>query len=384
MALRDMKRSGMGGLSFRSLVLLSTTFALASLAFGCDSEHAGTVDSGSDSPLDAQPDASDAGPQLIRGVALSWLGFPFMPENADAAFSEIGSWSHASMLQNAAWRDDAFGGSDSGEIPRGHARVAQEAINRGFTSVAVFGWRSGDTPLLNVPENATADWSNAEGRTLFIQTMVDFADRFHPPYMFLGNESDIYFQHVPVDYARWLDAYNEAYDAIKAVSPDTAVGPCFNYEHLAGVAPAAGYSTPQWGAIDDHDLERVDAVAITTYPWLAYSTPTDMPDDYLDELASHIGNARLVITETGWPAEAGPNIPVTWATTDQAQLDYISQLQALITRNHIELVTWLYLYALDFTLLPENQQNEAELFYSISLRDIDGTARPSLAAWQAL
>jgi hypothetical protein len=56
-------------------------------------------------------------------------------------------------------------GTDAGTVPAAAALIgnASEAGER-FEPVAVFGWRSGDVPLIRVPENETNDRSNGAAR----------------------------------------------------------------------------------------------------------------------------------------------------------------------------------------------------------------------------
>jgi hypothetical protein len=54
-----------------------------------------------------------------------------------------------------------------------------------------------------------------------------------------------------------------AYDAIRAVSPETLVGPVFQYEHLSGLGRLAAMTAPNWGALAAHDLGRVEVLGLS-------------------------------------------------------------------------------------------------------------------------
>lgn len=72
-----------------------------------------------------------------------------------------------------------------------------------------------------------AELTALQARELYVRVVSRFAATYRPPFLFLGNESDAYFAADPADYARWIDAYEEAYAAVKAASPETLVGRLF-------------------------------------------------------------------------------------------------------------------------------------------------------------
>jgi hypothetical protein len=194
-----------------------------------------------------------------RGVSLSpqgisLAGLPADPAALRAFYAEVGSIEGSAVLWNGAWRDDALDGSDAGTVPRAALAVTHQAATTCFVPVSVFGWCSGGTPLIKLPANLTNDWTNAEARRQYTSMLQRFAAAEHPPFVFLGNENDFYFERAPEDYANWLTLYNQTYDAIKAASPTTQVGPVFNYEHLAGVGALNGWTVAHWQALDAHDL----------------------------------------------------------------------------------------------------------------------------------
>ncbi|MGH2582987.1 MAG: glycosyl hydrolase 53 family protein, partial [Anaerolineales bacterium] len=178
------------------------------------------------------------------------------------------------------------------------------------------------------------DWSNSESKGLFEQMLVDFAEKYQPPFIFIGNESDAYYISNSDDYARWVEFYNQAYDAIKRASPSTQVGPIFQYERLSGQGTFNQWTTTQWGALESHDLERVDLVGITMYPWLGVPTPEDISDAYLDPLIDRIGGKPLAITETGWPGE-DLGLETAWEASPEAQIRYIAALDRLLERLNV-------------------------------------------------
>ena len=315
---------------------------------------------------------------VIKGYGISPVGFPADFSHLSDFLSEVAGLPNGGVMFNGAWRQDVAGGSDAGIIPPTAITLVEQAEVYGYTPIIVFGWRSDDGSLrISIPANPVDDWNNEDAKVLFEQMLVEFAGSYHPPYLFLGNESDAYYISNPEDYARWVEFYNRAYDAIKIVSPQTQVGPVFQYERLSGQGTFNQWNTPQWGALEAHDLNRVDIVGLTVYPWLGMATPEEVPDEYLNPLIERIGDKPVAITETGWPG-TDLGLETAWETSPEEQIRYIDTLRRILKPANLKILNWLHLYQMVPT--PENK-SFWQVFSSISLRDDEGNKRPAYDAW---
>ena len=346
--------------SIRAALLLAVTLALA--AAGCSGK--------ADPPAHA--------PEPLKGFGLSPRGFPLDYGQFPAFFAEIGQLPNGAAMFNGAWYDAA---GTAGTAPAAATVVEDAAATSHFTPIVVFGWRTGPGAYLLAPSGGSNDWTNATTRAAFQSMLTAFAAAKHPPYVFLGNESDFYFEEQPGDYANWIAAYNSAYDAIKAASPATRVGPVFNFEHLSGTGALVGFDTARWQALDDHDFSRVDLVALTVYPFFHYAAPESVPSTYLDAVTSHLQGKPFAITETGWPAENLGALDPAWDTSTAAQVTYVAQLQTALSGKGARFVNWLYLNPM---VDPGGSPTEWKEFGSISVRDDAGAERPAYAAFKAL
>jgi len=259
--------------------------------------------------------------------------------------------------------------------------VATAAQTFDYAPVLVFGWRGGETPHISVPQNPDNSWGNEAAASLYVRVVTEVAREHRPPFLFLGNESDQYFDTDPEDYRRWVVVYEEAYDSIKAASPETTVGPIVQYERTAGIGTLAGQTQASWGAVSEHDLDRVDAWGITLYPFFAHATPDEIPADYLAPLLARIGDTPIAITETGWPAEGAPGFEPPWETSEAHQVAYLDRLETLLEGIEVPLVSWVWLHPPVFVQGGPLSPLEWNIFHSLSLRRADGSARPVLGAW---
>ncbi len=310
-------------------------------------------------------------PAVVKGYGISPVGFPQDYSKFQNFLADVGSLSNSGVMFNGSWQE-----SEAGEIPATAIAVIEQAEVYGYTPIIVFGWRSEEDLHIRVPSNPTNDWTNAEAKQLFMDMLVEFAANYHPPFLFLGNESDAYFISNPDDYARWVSFYNEAYDVIKSVSPETRVGPIFQYERISGQGSFSQWSTPAWGALEAHDLDRVDIFGFTLYPWLSVSTPEEIPADYFVPLTQHAAGKPIAVTETGWPADAFGQ-SVAWDATPDAQVRFVHALESLLLGLDVRVLNWLHYNQ----MTPGPETAGFAEFIGVSLRDEQGNPRPAYNAW---
>jgi len=318
------------------------------------------------------------GETLVKGFGISPQGFPLDYSKLPDFLTEVGSMTNGGVMFNGAWRDDVVNGTDAGKIPAAAVLTMQNASTYKFTPIAVFGWRTGTTLYLKVPANPKNDWTNTEARNLFQSMLVNLATTHKPPFVFLGNENDFYYEQSPGDYANWISFYNAAYAAVKSVSSGTFVGPLFNFEHTAGAGALNGWTKTYWEALSSHDLSKVDIVGVTVYPWLNYAAASSVPSNYLDPLISRIASKPIAITETGWPAENLGGLNPAWETSETAQVTYLSRLSTMLAGKNLKLVNWLFLHPMKD---PGGSPLEWKLFGSISIRNGLGNKRAAYNSW---
>jgi len=308
------------------------------------------------------------------------LGFAVSPEGFPYDYSKLGEFLQevADMCQggvvfaNAAWRDNF---AASGQIPTIQKLVSTfQPSPYQYIDMVNFGWRSGESLYLNVPENPINNWTNEEAKSLYLKMLVNAADSLMPNYFFVGNEISFYWQQDSTDYLNWINFYQQAYDSIKTHSPESKVGTVFNFEHLAGVGVLTGFSTTYWGAFHALDTSKIDILGLTVYPFFSYKTANEIPQDYLSPLFERLGDKPVVLTETGWPADSFIG---TWTSSPQQQVDYVHKLFGILDGQNVEVVNWLFLnYVMD-----RSNNVHYKIFRSVALRDSLGNDRPALPAY---
>lgn len=177
----------------------------------------------------------------------------------------------------------------------------------------------------------------------FIGVLRDFAEQHRPQYIGIGNEVNRIYADSPDEYLTFVEWFNDAATAVKDVSPDTKVFVTYQYENLNGLNGGlfGGVNDPessQWQLLDDVPL--ADVIAFTTYPYLIYQTPQDIPDDYYRRIAGQT-DKQVAFSEVGWPrgTEAAG-----FGSDPQEQVAFIERFSTLSEGLAPEFIIWPFLY----------------------------------------
>lgn len=219
------------------------------------------------------------------------------------------------------------------------------------------------------------DLSNPEQRNRAIQAAVSVAETYHPIYLALGVEVNSYYAENPSDYNNYVSLYLESYNAVKIVSPKTLVFPIFQYENLRGgvLFQGDGQGQPQWDLIEQFD-NQFDLIGLTTYPFLLYDTPADLPVDYYDEITKHTSKP-VAFTEMGWPSKPlSVALDNPFGGSEGEQTAFVHRFFELTEDLNMVFVMWSFPNDIDPTHNPA--------FTSVSLRHNDGREKPALAIWK--
>jgi len=214
-------------------------------------------------------------------------------------------------------------GTDAGSLPAGAALTVQQAGPFGYEPILVFGWRGSDQPDIRIPMNPENSWRNEAAAALY------------------------------------------------------------QYERTAGVGVLAAQTGASWGALTLHDLDRIDVLGLTLYPFFSHATPGDIPTNYLEPLAQRLGGRPIAITETGWPAEIPDGFELPWEASEGHQVEYLEALGRVLQGFDVPLVTWLYRHPLAQVAEGGLTPLEWNIFHSLSLRRGSGEKRPVHNAWVA-
>jgi hypothetical protein len=130
---------------------------------------------------------------------------------------------------------------------------------------------------------------------------------------------------------------------------------------------------------DYADFPFTQALGLSSYPYLAYAQPEDLPADYYSRLRG-TRNLPVIVTEGGWASASLGTV----ISSPQAQARYIDRHATLL--SSVDAIAYLQLQFadVDIAALPPPVPDNLPLFGSIGLADSSFNAKPALARWDAL
>ena len=206
-----------------------------------------------------------------------------------------------------------------------------------------------------------------------IRVAVATAKKYQPDYISLGVEINSFYLFQQDSFELYVHYVREAYDQIKAVSPNTQVMNNFQLERMKGRASLTGKNFESHWHLIDKFAGKMDLISFTVYPFLEYKSVADIPDDYLAEIREYT-SLPVMITETGWPTE---DLPSGVGGSDQDQIDFLTKLIQQADGIDVEVIIWVFPHDASFGIA-------GGIFDHLSFFDNDGTPKAGYKYWQAI
>ena len=189
----------------------------------------------------------------------------------------------------------------------------------------------------------------------------------------LGTEVNAAFERDPAAYRAFVESYREAYDQVKAASPETLVFVSFQYEQLLGLIPWEPPHVARWDLLDDF-AGKLDLFAITTYPSFAFSVARKVPPRYYSQIREHTSKP-IAFVSAGYasaPGREGLN-----SSTPAEQRRFLQRLFRDADDLGATLVVWFVGRDPAFALEPP-----FDLLASIGLRTADDQPKEAWPTWE--
>jgi hypothetical protein len=220
--------------------------------------------------------------------------------------------------------------------------------------------------LVTPPDMENAALSDRTWREAYKQAVLEVVKSSKPLYLSVGNEVNRWYEKHgaeeddPNGFQHYVSLYEEIYDAVKALSPETKVFCTFAREITSENRDA------DLKVLSMFNPEKLDLLIFTSYPYAVQgiNRPSDIPDNYYSEALSYL-SAPLGFSELGWPS-------MDVFGGEQAQADFITQVVSRLTKEqgmNLHLFGWAWLHDLD-----ENDY--------IGLIKSDGTAKLAYEVWK--
>lgn len=255
----------------------------------------------------------------LKGVSVSPRSFE--PEDFNDFLQKVGETQDVLL-----WAGDWIEVSE-GRAPKTFTELSQQYY---YTAIIEVGHYIQETGALFRP---LEDYSQE-----YLDSTLDFVGEYKPAYFGIGVEVNIFAEKNPEAFEEFVPFYNQVYDAIKEVSPNTKVFTVFQLETMKGLDMwEIKENEPHWDMIDRFKL---DVVAFTTYPGLFYREVTDIPPDHYAEIMSHVSKP-VAFTEMGWHCSDSPE---GWESSETEQAEFINKFFDLTEELDVEVAIWSFMY----------------------------------------
>jgi hypothetical protein len=309
-----------------------------------------------------------------------------------AIYKAMGQHADVSLVQeNIPWMDFATGVNVESQKITDMKNAQTLALANNLDSIYVVdplnGFNRREFSGLPV-EWSGANFSTPEVRTAYLNFTLRILREFKPRYLGLASEINTYAEAHPEDFKNFISLYRETYAAIKAESPETKVFVTFQWEQMNSIAGFDTSGVPykiKWEQVDIFE-PQLDLWVISSYPFIAFKSGSDIPADYYAPLLTRT-NKPLAVAEGGFVSRETRNIP----GKPQDQVDY---LNAIHTQLGDRLDFWIYLLLDDLnensygSFFRKQGMGKGDIetfgfFVNVGLREKDGTPKPALQTWDS-
>jgi len=243
-----------------------------------------------------------------------------------------------------------------------------------FLAIDVADFSGGCNQEATLPaELANAGFANERVRQALVTYAQYVALNYRPTYLAFGVDVNTFAEEGSEDFDQFLSIYNEAYDAVKGLSPETLVFPTFQLERLDASLPPEGPRQPQWYLIPRFGT-RLDLLAVSSYPSLAFSDVKKIPADHYLQLAAHT-DRPVVIADMGYSSGPGPD--GAHEGSEEQQAAFLRRALRDAQRLAMPLVVWFIGQDTSFAGEPP-----FEHLQHLGLLRQDGTAKAAWRAWE--
>ncbi len=339
------------------LLAIWLVFLLASLMIGgCDNKQPNSP-SGPVVPMDA--------PQLpSRGFFMGVLPTPAQGQSFEDAYAQAAQYSEFVPVWGRPTPFYNFAEDLRGSW--GRTFVKQLIRDNGMFPIIHLSFIDRGVTLVRPPSMEHATLSDPAWRSAYKQAAIDVVKSSRPLFLSLGNEVNRWYekygQEGPNAFTNYVNLYEEIYDTMKVLSPETKVFCVFAREIVSENREA------DLKVLRLFNPSKLDLLIFTSYPYATGKTnPAMIPDDYYSQAADYLPGKPFGFSEIAWaslPALGG----------EQAQADFIQQATHRLTRQrgiNLHLFGWAWLHDLN--------KDDA-----VGLIKIDGTEKIGYGVWKSL
>ena len=202
-----------------------------------------------------------------------------------------------------------------------------------------------------------------------------------PDYLGLAAETNLIRLQAPSIYAAVKQTANAAAADLLAAGSASTLFVSVQVEAAWGIATGGAFAGI---ATDRSEFPFMQMIGLSSYPYLVYVQPEDIPSDYYSRLQSSTAPLPMMVVEGGWPSASVGNQPGQVQSSPALQVRYLTRHAALLDSVAARGWTQLEFVDIDPAAFPQPASPNLALFVTLGLVDTQYAAKPALAQWDAL
>ncbi|MBU7016561.1 MAG: hypothetical protein HXS44_03565 [Theionarchaea archaeon] len=300
-----------------------------------------------------------------RGFYMGLLPVPWEGQSFEDAYSEVAQycevvpvWGRPTPFYELADElSGSWGENFVTTLVRGNGMIP--LIHVSFIDVGL--------TLKTPPGMGNVTISDSAWRQVYKKAVLDIMRISRPQYLSLGNEVNRWYEKYgregPNGFEHYVTLYEEIYDAVKEVSPETYVFCTFAREIVSENREA------DLEVLNFFNPDKIDILVFTSYPYAVQGVmiPSDVPDDYYSRALEYLPAKHMGFSEIGWSS-------LDWFGGEQGQADFLREVCGRLTIGQ-----GIQLHLLMWPWLCDLSEDD-----STGLIRKDGTEKRAYAVWKKL
>lgn len=229
--------------------------------------------------------------------------------------------------------------------------------------------KDGNLVLKTPSDLPDATLSDENWRALYKESVLDVVRTVRPLYLSVGNEVNRWYETYgmtsdnPNGFQHFISLYEEIYDEVKALSPETQVCCVFAREMVNEHREA------DLSVLSLFDADTLDLLLFTTYPIAVQgiNIPSDIPLEYYQRAAAYHPGIPFGFSEIGWPTYNESN-------GEAGQYQFLKNLSTRLTIDQ-----GIPLHFFGYCWLHDLEGGDTN-----GLIDRDGTKKQGYQAWEEI
>lgn len=338
------------------------------------------------SPASTGPELPSAAPLATRSWRMGFGGIP--PDfKAATAIQGIDIWSQraemAAIHEEAPWTELLAGADPDALLARDKVDLVRYYRAKGLKLLITVELNDGLARDQEAPQLRALgrNLSEPEVQAVWLAYVKAVARLLKPDWLCLAAETNLVRQIAPPGlYAAVRKTANDGAAAVRSLKLPIPPHLLTSVQVECAWGRLAGQSSDFAGIRNDlKDFPFSECVGLSSYPYLAYASPEELPQDHYSKLVEQAGLPAMVV-ECGWTSHVVAGV----ASTPELQARYVKRHGELLDQLGALAVVQLFFADLDLSTWQPAQKQSLPTFAYIGFADTDFRPKPALSAWDAL